>query len=122
MSFDSEKWALSFYGVVDERFSVETDSYRLRIYRDNTIKTLWSATSGDSGEWLQIDLGKKDKVRPNQLVVFFHDEYKIHREHFGRIEILENSSIIEVKKEALRFLKNTHGITFNGKKIKVTVL
>ncbi|MBO4843042.1 MAG: discoidin domain-containing protein [Bacteroidales bacterium] len=29
---------------------------------DNIIKTLWSANSGDSGEWLQIDLGKKDKV------------------------------------------------------------
>ncbi len=70
----------------------------------------------------EVNLGAKDRVRPNQLVVFFHDEYKIHREHFGKIEILENSSIIQVKKEALRFLKNTHGITFNGKKIKIQVL
>ena len=71
---------------------------------------------------ISVNVGKKDNVRPNQLVVYFHDELKIHREHFGKIEILENSSIIQVKKEALRFLKNTHGITFNGKKIKIQVL
>lgn len=40
MAFDSEKWALSFYGVVDERLSIETDAYRIRIYRKDTIKTL----------------------------------------------------------------------------------
>ena len=33
MAFDSEKWALSFYGVVDERFAVETDLLQLHIYR-----------------------------------------------------------------------------------------
>ncbi|MBP5796069.1 MAG: discoidin domain-containing protein [Bacteroidales bacterium] len=34
---------------------------------DNTIKTLWSANSGEAGEWLQIDLGKKDKVYAVQV-------------------------------------------------------
>ena len=34
---------------------------------DNIIKTLWSAASGDAGEWLQIDLGKKDKVYAVQV-------------------------------------------------------
>ena len=34
---------------------------------DNTIKTLWSANSGDAGEWLQVDLGKKDKVYAVQV-------------------------------------------------------
>ena len=32
MAFDTEKWALSFYGVVDERFAVETDLFYLHIY------------------------------------------------------------------------------------------
>ena len=33
MAFDSEEWASSFYGVVDERFAVETDLLQLHIYR-----------------------------------------------------------------------------------------
>lgn len=40
MECDSEKWALSFYGVVDERLSIETDAYRIRIYRKDKIKIL----------------------------------------------------------------------------------
>lgn len=40
MACDSEKWALSFYGVVDERLSIKTDAYRIRIYRKDKIKTL----------------------------------------------------------------------------------
>ena len=40
MAFDFEKWALSFYGVVDERFAVETDLFQLNIHRDSSIKKL----------------------------------------------------------------------------------
>lgn len=40
MAFDFEKWALSFYGVVDERFAVETDLFQLHIHRDSIIKKL----------------------------------------------------------------------------------
>ena len=40
MSFDSEKWALSFYGVVDERFAVETDLLKLHIYRKANIRKI----------------------------------------------------------------------------------
>lgn len=40
MAFDSEKWALSFYGVVDERFAVETDLLKLHIYRKENIKKI----------------------------------------------------------------------------------
>ena len=40
MAFDSEKWALSFYGVIDERFTVETDMFQLHIHRDYGIKSL----------------------------------------------------------------------------------
>ena len=36
---------------------------------------------------VEVNIGEIDKVRPNQLVVFFHDELKIHREHFGKIVI-----------------------------------
>lgn len=40
MSFNSEKWALSFYGVVDERFAVETDMFQLHIHRVSGITSL----------------------------------------------------------------------------------
>lgn len=40
MKIDSEKWALSFYGVVDERFQVETDMFQLHIYRKGGIEYL----------------------------------------------------------------------------------
>lgn len=40
MAFDSEKWALSFNGVVDERFAVETDMFQLHIHRESSIKSL----------------------------------------------------------------------------------
>ena len=40
MGFNSEKWALSFYGVVDERFAVETELLNLHIYRKEEIKTI----------------------------------------------------------------------------------
>lgn len=37
MAFDSKKWALSFYGVVDERFAVETNLFQLHIYEKNSL-------------------------------------------------------------------------------------
>jgi hypothetical protein len=71
MAFDSEKWALSFYGVVDERFSVETDSYRLRIYRDNTIKTLGVQRS---------TLGTPEFYIPTDWdMEFYHNQEKLRK-------------------------------------------
>lgn len=40
MAFDSEKWALSFYGVVDEHFQIETDMFQLHINRKCGIEKL----------------------------------------------------------------------------------
>lgn len=46
MDFDSEKWALSFYGVIDERFEVKTDMFQLHIHRNESIDKL-SAKRGE---------------------------------------------------------------------------
>ena len=54
---------------------------------------------------LETNIGKNDNVRPNQLVNYFHDEFMIHREHFGKIIIEDNKTFFEVKKEAIRFFK-----------------
>ena len=40
MAFDSEKWALSFYGVVDEQLQIETDLFQLHIHRKCGIEKL----------------------------------------------------------------------------------
>ena len=66
---------------------------------------------------ISINVGKKDNVRPNQLVVYFHDELKIHREHFGKIVIKDNESFIEINSDALRFFKDLHKHRFNGRRI-----
>ena len=39
-AYDPEKWSLMFYGVIDERFAVETDIFNLHIHRKNGIKKL----------------------------------------------------------------------------------
>jgi ATP-dependent RNA helicase DeaD len=71
---------------------------------------------------IECNIGKNDGARPNQLVVFFHDEFKVHREHFGKIIIEDKKSYIEVHSEALRFFKNTKDKKFNGKKLSIKVV
>jgi hypothetical protein len=71
---------------------------------------------------IECNIGKNDGARPNQLVVFFHDEFKVHREHFGKIIIEDKKSYIEVHSEALRFFKKTKDKKFNGKKLSIKVV
>ena len=71
---------------------------------------------------IEVNLGQMDKIRPNQLVVFFHDNLKIHREHFGKIIIENKRSFVEVHQEALRFFRDLKGIKFNGRKVTVKVV
>ncbi len=65
---------------------------------------------------MEVNIGEDDKVRPNQLVNFFHDEYMIHREHFGKIIINKNKTYFEVKREAERFFKQSKK-KFNNKQL-----
>ena len=54
---------------------------------------------------LETNIGKNDNIRPNQLVNYFHDEFMVHREHFGKIVIEDNKTYFEIKKEAIRFFR-----------------
>ena len=56
MTFDAEKIALSFYGVVDERFAVETDLFKLHIHRKRGLKNLQ----------VERSIGKLDVYIPNE--------------------------------------------------------
>ncbi len=66
---------------------------------------------------IEVNIGEIDKARPNQLVCFFHDELKIHREHFGKIVIDKKYSYIEINKSALKYLKGLSTKKFNGHSI-----
>lgn len=57
MAFDCNKWAYSFYGVVDERFAVETDLFQLHIHRKEGIKKLM----------VEKTLGKLDIYVPDNM-------------------------------------------------------
>jgi ATP-dependent RNA helicase DeaD len=63
---------------------------------------------------VEVNIGEIDKARPNQLVCFFHDELKIHREHFGKIVIDKKYSYLEVDKSALKYFKQITSKKFNG--------
>ena len=56
MTFDVEKIALSFYGVVDERFAVETDLFKMHIHRKRGLMTLQ----------IERSVGKLDIYIPNE--------------------------------------------------------
>jgi predicted metal-dependent hydrolase len=69
MAFDSEKWALSFYGVVDEKLAVETDVFNLHVYRKQDIKKLQAERSFGKldiyipGGWDMEEYGNQEKMR-----------------------------------------------------------
>ena len=71
---------------------------------------------------IEINVGEADRVKPNQLVVLFHDELKIHREHFGKIVIKKKYTFLEVNEEALRFLKGMNKVKINGKSLNYRIV
>ncbi|MCM1131020.1 MAG: DEAD/DEAH box helicase [Roseburia sp.] len=72
-----------------------------------------------SSTWIYIslNLGSADKIRPNQLVNFLHDEISIHREHFGKIIITKDVTYLEVNSMAVRFLKDLKTKKYMGKRL-----
>lgn len=73
--------------------------------------------STSSWIYISINLGTKDKIRPNQLVNFLHDELSIHREHFGKIIIHNDVTYLEINAQAIRFLKDIRNKKFMGKRL-----
>lgn len=67
--------------------------------------------------YICLNVGKKERVKPNQIVNYLHDEIKVHREHFGKIVIDENQTFLEVNSIALKYFKDLKNKSFFGKKI-----
>ena len=105
---------------------IDTVSLKTKKERKEQAKSKNSKSSNDKKtkdfSIIEVNVGKIDGIRPNQLVVYFHDELKVHREHFGKIAIEEKKSYVEVKTEALRFFKNIKNKKINGKTLQVNVL
>lgn len=67
--------------------------------------------------YICINLGSNDKIRPNQLVNFLHDEISIHREHFGKIVITKDATYLEINALAVRFLRDLKTKKYMGKRL-----
>ena len=66
---------------------------------------------------IMLNVGKNERVKPNQIVNYLHDEIKVHREHFGKIIIEDDKTYLEVNSIAIRFFKDLKNKSFFGKKI-----
>ncbi len=64
---------------------------------------------------LEVNLGETDKIKPNLLVNTLHDELKIHREHFGKIQTDKTRTYFEVNSEALRFFNTDKKVKLANK-------
>ena len=80
MAFNSEKWALSFYGEVDEQLQIETDMFQLHIYRKSGIEKL-EAKRGEG-----------------TLAIFIPQDWKMER--YKCQELLRRLLLSEVKEQA----------------------
>lgn len=86
---------------------------------DTVRPRMKSKEKKSSSNWIYIaiNLGSNDKIRPNQLVNFLHDELSIHREHFGKIIIRNDVTYLEISSQATRFLKDIKNKKFMGKRL-----
>ncbi|MDE7105572.1 MAG: DEAD/DEAH box helicase [Anaeroplasmataceae bacterium] len=80
-------------------------------------KSKTSVKPVSSWVYIAINLGSEDKLRPNQLVNYLHDELSIHREHFGKIIIKKDVTYVELNSLAVRFLKDLKNKKFLGKRL-----
>lgn len=76
-------------------------------------------TNFDEKTMFELNLGKNDNIRPNELVSYLHDEMKIHRENIGKIKIYNNKTLLEINKTSMKYLKNINNKRLKGKKIKL---
>lgn len=107
----------------NERTYNEIEDVNLKNKKEkNNKKSNNKKNINKSNAIIKINVGKKDNVRANMLVVFFHDNLKIHREHFGKIIIYENESYLEIKKEALKYFKDLSKYKLNGKKLNYNII
>ncbi len=92
-----------------------------RVYNPiDSVKTKKSSNDNkkqSSWAYFSINLGSSDRIKPNQLVNYLHDQLGIHREHFGKIVINKDMTFFELNSNGIRFIKNYKNKNILGKNI-----
>ena len=83
--------------------------------KKNDKKNSKPKQKSDNYAVIEVNLGESDKVKPNLLINTLNSEYKIHREHFGKVEINKTRTYFEIKKDALRFFDTNKRIRIKDK-------
>ncbi len=108
-----------------ERSYVDIEPISFKTSRETNKKSIKEAKGFRQAKKIsviEINVGEIDKVRPNQLVVYLHDELKVHREHIGKIVIKKKYSFLEINSEALRFIKDINKKKWNGRTLNYRIL
>jgi ATP-dependent RNA helicase DeaD len=94
-----------------------------RLGKGDLIKEREKSSPNDKYFKISVNVGELDHVKPNQLIMIFHDNMKIHREKFGKINIGKNESTLFVKEEGRKFFdRKLKDVTINGKKVTYKIL
>ena len=94
-----------------------------RLGKGDLIKEREKSSLNDKYFKISVNVGELDHVKPNQLIMIFHDNMKIHREKFGKINIGKNESTLFVKEEGRKFFdRKLKDVTINGKKVTYKIL
>lgn len=79
-----------------------------------------AASGGESHAKLWVGIGKKDNIRPGDLVGALANEARIPADAIGKIELRELFSLVEVKTEhAEQAVKGLAGVNVRGRRLNV---
>ncbi|MBR6071315.1 MAG: DEAD/DEAH box helicase [Acholeplasmatales bacterium] len=70
---------------------------------------------------IHLNVGSVDRIKANQLVMIFHDEFGIYRENFGKITIDKKNTRIEIKSDSLRRI-DKKSIKINNRRANIRIL
>jgi hypothetical protein len=90
-------WVLLSWGRPAQASSTIADHPLANAF-DEEARTYWSAQSGNKGEWLSVDLGRKSLINAVQVNFAEHDT-----EAHGRQEKLYQQYVLEVSPDARRW-------------------
>ena len=68
---------------------------------------------------MKINAGRKDKVRPQQIINLCVD-VDVHKSRVGNIIIDDKFTYVEIDKNSTKFFKKINGKSINGRKLSVT--
>lgn len=111
----------------DHKFNKDNKKNKFDRYNDKLSQTkskkdnrkeLYS--SPKDYQLVKISLGKKDKIKVQELVAYLSKVGGVRKSNIGNIKLNEDYSLVEIAKGAIPFVNKLNGTTYLGKVIKVT--